>query len=83
MKIWVVLFLEDINGDIPPVFSTKEKAWSYIERYFGRVCPNGHEDVDRYKEIKASYEESCKRNLDYFENDYIIVTGAVVDEEDR
>ena len=82
MKVWVVQFLEDINVNIPPMFSTKEKAWRYIERYFDRFYPNGYEDVDEYQEIKASYEKCCECNLDYFVNDYITVTGAVVDEED-
>lgn len=83
MKAWVVLFLEDINANIPPIFSTREKAWRYIEHYFDRIYPHGYEDVDWYQEIKASYEECCKNNLDYFVNEYITVTGAIVDEEDR
>lgn len=81
MKVWVLKFIEDI-GEAPLVFSTREKAWNYLERYFNRVNVGDYREDEDYKELKESYDECCQNNKNCFMNYYIVVVEVGVDEED-
>lgn len=81
MKVWVLKFIEDI-GEAPFVFSTREKAWNYLERYFNRVNIGDYREDEDYKELKESYDECCQNNNNCFMNYYIVVAEVGVDEED-
>ena len=81
MKVWVVEFIEDV-GEAPLVFSTREKAWNYLERYFDRYAIGDYREEEGYKELKGSYDECCQNNGNDFMNDYIIAVEVGVDEED-
>lgn len=78
MKVWIVEWLED-GLDTAKVFSSKEKAWSYICNYFDRV---GDINDEGFHEIFQSYNECCKENKDYFMNEYIVAVEKTIDSEE-
>lgn len=78
MKVWIVEWLED-GLETAKVFSSKEKAWSYICNYFDRV---GDIEDERFHEIFKSYSKCCKENKDYFMNEYIIAIEKTIDSEE-
>ena len=78
MKVWIVEWLEDGLGTAK-VFSSKEKAWSYICNYFDRVGDINDEGIH---EIFKSYNECCKKDKDYFMNEYIIAVEKTIDSEE-
>ena len=80
MKVWIVTFIEDVS-EASRVFSTKEKAWNFLERNFKRIYPDYENETD-YINLKKSYEECCQNNGYFFMNDYIVVVEAAIDEED-
>lgn len=79
MDVWVVSFIEDVSA-APRVFSNKEKAWSYLKQYYKKYHIDGDDSTD-YKELKASYEDCCKDNSDYFMNEYIVICKITIDKE--
>ena len=82
MKVWVVKFIDDV-GEAPLVFSTREKAWNYLERHFNRIDGEDYREEEDYKELKKSYDECCQNNGKFFISDYIVIAVEVaVDEED-
>jgi hypothetical protein len=82
MKVWVVKFIDDV-GEAPLVFSTREKAWNYLERYFDRINGEGYKEKEYYKELKESYDKCCQNNGNFFISDYVVIAvEVVVDEED-
>ena len=78
MKVWIVEWCED-SIDSVKIFSSREKAWSYICNYFG--CINEAESEEFY-EIFKSYNKCCKENKDYFMNEHIIVIEKTIDSEE-
>lgn len=78
MKVWIIEWLED-GLDTVQVFSSKEKAWSYICNYFDRI---GNINDEGFHEIFKSYNECCQENKDYFMNEYIAVVEKTIDSEE-
>lgn len=72
MKVWVVTWIEDI-GEFK-VFSSKERAWNYLCKYYKEINEYGDED---FNELKESYEEGG----DYFCNECIVAVEKIVDEK--
>ena len=73
MRVWVVQWIED--GFEPKVFSSRERAWEYICRYFERI---GETEDESFAAIEKSYAEGN----DYFCNDYIVAVERLIDDLD-
>lgn len=71
MKVWVVSWLEDPIEEVT-IFSTREKAYDYIMKYYERI---NDLDSEACAEIKKEYAE----NKSYFCNDYIYAFEKIVD----
>ena len=78
MKVWIAEWCED-GIDSAKIFSSREKAWSYICNYFD--CINEIKSEEFY-EILKSYNECCRENKNFFMNEYIIVVEKTIDSEE-
>ena len=72
MKAWVVSWIQDPVEELT-LFSTREKAYEHIMKYYERT--NGLDGEDC-----AAIKKEYAKNLSYFCNDYIYAFEKTIDE---